>query len=609
MAKIIAEIGINHGGDFNTVKTLIEQASLAGCWGVKLQYRDLKSFYHRTDEVSDLMIYEEIKRNDLSINELKILSDYAREVHVKFGLSFFRLDDFNSIEEHLDSIDFFKVPSAECLNIPLIQALIEKKKLVFVSTGGHLTHEIISTLNEVKSDIIILHCVANYPVRLGDQDLNIIDTFKKVGFQGIGYSSHDIDWEVCLLAIAKGADWIERHITLDKNNNGLDHTSSSIYHDFKRLATLGSHYQEIAGGAERGPNQGEMINLQNVGTSLYANANLEAGKVPSLEDFSIRAPRLGLSVGAFVKRFQNKPLIEGLRAGEPLTETKFLRAQTQIQKSTKNFCRRVRLGLPVRLHDYDFIKSKFDPSIYEFHLSFSEVLSEKLPSMLKKIQPDEHISIHLPDYIPGNNLVDPISPNNEIRLKSIEIIDRVCDWADSIEQIIQKKVNIVGSFSCTHQAKRENNLENIFDYINSKESSILPQWLPVFAWYFGGSVKLNLFNSQKDIDFLKKNNLKICLDFSHLVMAAEYYSCDWKVWYKELVGLTEHIHLADAEGVASEGLMIGEGAIGDFSEILSIDKNKILECWQGHINGGQGFERSLQILKKQYSEGSNISGF
>ena len=123
------------------------------------------------------------------------------------------------------------------------------------------------------------------------------------------------------------------------------------------------------------------------------------------------------------------------------------------------------------------------------------------------------------------------------------------------------------------------------------------------AWYFGGSVKLNLFNSLTDIEYISRHNLKICLDVSHLVMAASFYSADWKIWYNKLKDFSDHIHISDAGDSSSEGLMIGDGLIGNFSEILSLKKVKIIECWQGHMNGGEGFKKSLEILKKQYSDG------
>ena len=602
MVKIIAEIGINHGGNINTARDLIKAAQASGCWGVKFQFRNLHTFYQNTDEVSDEMIRAEIERNYFSVTELRELNEFCKNIEIKFGISFFRLEDAEMICSNIETIDFYKIPSAECLNIPLLNFLLEQGKKVFVSTGGHVTSKVIEKLKTYKNDIVIFHCIANYPVRLGDQDLNVISSFKDSGFSNLGYSSHDDSWEVCLIAISKGAKWIERHITLDKSANGLDHNSSSTPHEFERLGLLGNNFQKILGNSEHSPNQGELVNLQNLGTSLYARKNFSQGELTKIEDYEIKAPRVGISVDDFCERFRNKPLLKEINKGQPLIESNFVDLGDTVNDSLKYFCRSVGLGLPVRLHDYESIKKKFDLGTYEFHLSFSEVLDGNLHSLLSKVEPDENISIHLPDYIPGNRLLDPISKDEYTLLKSLEIIDKTCEWSDRLEQRTEKRINIVGSFSCTHNKSRKENLDQIFDFVLSRKNIILPQWLPVYAWYFGGSAKLELFNSDQDIEYLTENNFKICLDFSHLVMSADYFSADWKDWYHRLKSLTEHVHISDANGPTSEGLMIGNGRIGNFSEILDINKNKILECWQGHINQGQGFKESLEILEKQYAQ-------
>ena len=89
-------------------------------------------------------------------------------------------------------------------------------------------------------------------------------------------------------------------------------------------------------------------------------------------------------------------------------------------------------------------------------------------------------------------------------------------------------------------------------------------------------------------------------------MAASYYNCDWVEWFRQLEKNFEHLHLSDAGDSTSEGLMIGDGIIGDFSKLLSGKKLKIIECWQGHMNGGEGFWQSLKILEKQFN-GQQVS--
>ena len=82
----------------------------------------------------------------------------------------------------------------------------------------------------------MLHCVSNYPLNLSNSKLGYIKRLRKLSNRGVGYSSHDKNWENCLIAATLGAEIIERHITIDKNSFGLDHTTSSTPSEFKKLS-------------------------------------------------------------------------------------------------------------------------------------------------------------------------------------------------------------------------------------------------------------------------------------------------------------------------------------------------------------------------------------
>ena len=385
MSSVIAEIGLNHGGDLTSVKRLIKQAKDAGCWGVKFQYRDIGSFYHKKDEVGDAIIYDEIKRNFISISNLVALSKLCKKLCINFGISIFRVEDFDHLKPILAHIDFLKIPSAECLNTHLIIQLCKTNKKVFVSTGGHKTEKVIQILSKYKNQIILLHCISNYPSCLGTQDLRVISKYKHKGFPEVGYSSHDSDWEICIVALAQGAKWIERHITLEKDANGLDHSSSSIFAEFVKLVQFSSQYEKVLGTENHEPNQGELINLQNLGTSLYAKKNLMAGATTSLEDYEIKAPRVGISPASFIESYASKPLLKDLNGGAALSINHFLIGQNYVETKIKDFSKLKQLGLPVRLHDYLSLKNKFDLSTYEFHLSFTEVLNSNLLDVVTDI--------------------------------------------------------------------------------------------------------------------------------------------------------------------------------------------------------------------------------
>ena len=368
MSNVIAEIGLNHGGELGTARSLIKQASDAGCWGVKFQYRDISSFYQKKDEVGDVMIYEEIKKNFVTIEALSQLAKYSKKLKINFGLSFFRVVDLEKVDQLLPLIDFFKIPSAECFNLALLLKLQKWSKKIFVSTGAHETSEVIKHLYDYKEEITVLHCISNYPTLLGTQDIASISNYKKNGFLNVGYSSHDSDWEVCLIALAQGARWIERHITLSKETNGLDHSSSSVFEEFRKLVQFSKMFDSIVGKSNHVPNQGELINLQNLGTSLYAKRNINVGEKTSLEDYEVKAPRIGVSSGVFHKNFNLKSIQKKLNKGQPLLAKYFSNVKEEVKPEVRQFAQKNMLGLPVRLHDYAFMRSTFELKTYEFHL-------------------------------------------------------------------------------------------------------------------------------------------------------------------------------------------------------------------------------------------------
>ena len=140
--KLIAEIGINHKGSFKTAKKLIDIASDTDCWGVKFQYRNINNFYSSTYEIGDEIIYDELKRSNLNLRDLKKLRSYAQTKGLKVGISFFTISDYKEIVEFDKEYDFFKIPSAEFSNYDLIQTVAMSKKEVLLSTGGHNLKEI-----------------------------------------------------------------------------------------------------------------------------------------------------------------------------------------------------------------------------------------------------------------------------------------------------------------------------------------------------------------------------------------------------------------------------------------------------------------------------------
>ena len=136
MVNVIAEIGINFGGDINVAKNLILQASRSGCWGVKFQFRNIDNFYFVDNEIGDAIIRSEITKNHLTFSQIYELQNYSNELGLEFGMSFFRKEDLDFYLMNTDDPDFFKVPSAECMNTMLVDALLQRGKNVLIRLGG-----------------------------------------------------------------------------------------------------------------------------------------------------------------------------------------------------------------------------------------------------------------------------------------------------------------------------------------------------------------------------------------------------------------------------------------------------------------------------------------
>ena len=138
-------------------------------------------------------------------------------------------------------------------------------------------------------------CTSNYPAEIGSQNLSVLKELKKKNIT-VGYSSHDKNYEIPVIAGYLGANIVERHITLDKYGDGLDDSTSSDPDELKKIMHLLNNYQNVMGNPDKPVNQGEILNMQNLGTSLYAKNSIEANQTVVFEDFEVKAPRIGLSL-------------------------------------------------------------------------------------------------------------------------------------------------------------------------------------------------------------------------------------------------------------------------------------------------------------------------
>lgn len=590
---VIAEIGINHNGDYQTAKELIEKAADSGCAGVKFQYRNLNRTYGSMQEIGDTMISNEILRNFLDPSTLIELAKYAQSLDLFSGISFFCIEDLNDFTNSLGIFDFYKVPSVEHQNFELINMLcsLDSSKLVLIATGTSTDSSIDESFSKIQySNWVPLHCISNYPVAIFNSQLGYIkNLFSKWG-RGVGYSSHDINWGVCVVAISQGASIIERHITLSKDAPGLDHTSSSTPEEFSLLCEIASHFNKITRKQNhRVGNHGEKLNLQNLGRSLYAMRDIAIEAVFKLEDFAYRSPRTGLTPYNS-SDFLNSELKRPIKSGEVLTASHF-RETNKLTANLQDFANENRLALPTRFHDFEQLRNSFGLENYEFHLSYQELLNN-FPS-IRGIR-NMGFTIHLPDYCSSTSIVDPFSLNSEIRKLSLKIIERGFEFATILEEMTGREVEIVGSFS-NHSGDINlfyDNYANLVDSLKTRGVKLNLQWLPPIAWYFGGSFPLDVMNDELALKNVCAKRIPIVMDTSHLFLGAEYFNFNASSYVEILNRFTSWFHISAASGIDGEGDSFSDAKLEQqilLKEILKSPKTKVIEVWQGHLNNFEGF--------------------
>lgn len=607
--KVICELGINHNGSIKTCKELIKRAYDSGSWGIKFQYRNLKNYfanYKNQTELGKEIIDKELKKNYLSAKNIQLLSIYAKKLELKVGISFFTSDDISDFKKF--KFDFYKIPSAASDNLDLLKRILNLKKLTLISFGGKTLVSIEKIIKKIPKKasqrVVLLHCVSNYPVNIINANLGFIDTLKKK-FKNflIGYSSHEKQIFNCIYLLSKGVDYIERHITLDTKSKGLDHNSSSEFHDFKILNYYCKNLEIIdKKNSNKVVNQGEIINIQNLGSSYVFKKDIKAGTILKKNYLKLSQPKIGID-DLEIEKYLGLNIKNDVKKNTALTSNFF--NDCKLSKKHFLFINKKKISIPIRPHDYNELHKELNGNYYELHLSYKDVNSFNKYSIQKKFIKNNYFSIHAPDYVDENNILDLFSKNKIIKRKSHLLLKkciRICKYIKTITKFQTKLIVSISGYN--KEISKETFYMNVSSLIRrikkSDDIQVLPQWLPVYAWYFGGSEKLDIFSNPSDLKFLNKINLKICLDTSHFLLSCNYYKLNPdKIFFKNLK-IYDHFHLSDARGVDGEGVMLGTGGLFKaklFKYILD-QKFKIivLETWQGHINGGTGFKKDIKRL-------------
>lgn len=306
---IIAELGSNHNGDMDLAKKLISSAKEAGADCVKFQSWSKETVFSRK-------VYED---NYFLKDDYRNRTDYTiEEIVEKFAISELELLDMKKFSDELGidctstpfskkEVDFLvgvlktpfiKVASMDLNNYPFLEYIARKNRPVVLSTGLSELYEIDKAVRTIENagnrQIVILHCVANYPPKDEDVNLNNIESLQKLYPYPVGFSDHTIGFSVPIASVVKGACIIEKHFTLDKKMFGWDHKISASPDELKVICSETKKVHKALGSFSFRCEEDEEKKAA-FRRSIVAARAIMAGEVIQESDIDFKRPGTGIA--------------------------------------------------------------------------------------------------------------------------------------------------------------------------------------------------------------------------------------------------------------------------------------------------------------------------
>ena len=303
---IIAEGGVNHNGDIDLAKTLIDEAVKAHADAIKFQtfiteelvtdYAPKAKYQERLTDKNESQ-FEMIKKLELSFEAFQELQNYANNRGILFLSTPFDLQSVEFLSKL--NIAAYKVGSGDMNNILLLERIVEEKKPILLSTGMATFDEIREIYEFLQKKgvrkLLLFHCVTNYPTPFKDLNLNLISTLKSKFNIPIGYSDHSTGIVIPQLAVAAGAKAIEKHFTLNKDLPGPDHKASLEPEEFKSMIEAIRFTEQVLGKSEKIISDVEEQNRIVARKSIVAKKEIPEGVILSKEDLGVKRPGDGLA--------------------------------------------------------------------------------------------------------------------------------------------------------------------------------------------------------------------------------------------------------------------------------------------------------------------------
>ncbi len=324
-AFIIAEAGVNHNGNLETAFRLIDAAKKAGADAVKFQSFKSEEIvstdapmaqYQKENLGSDQNQQSMLKNLELSVDDHHQIFEYCQQAEIEFISTPF---DRKSVDLLVQiGVSVFKISSGDLTDVFLLEHISKMGKPVILSTGMGSLGEIEEGLGILAElPVAILHCVSDYPAPLEAVNLRAITTLQSAFQRPVGYSDHSIGADVSLGAIALGACIIEKHLTLDCNDIGPDHSASMEPEPFEKFVRSIRSLETCLGDGIKRPRGNEIETAKVVRKSLVAARDLKVGEKVQEDMLTSRRPATGIAPREKIA-FIGKTLRRSVKGGDLL---------------------------------------------------------------------------------------------------------------------------------------------------------------------------------------------------------------------------------------------------------------------------------------------------
>jgi N,N'-diacetyllegionaminate synthase len=305
---IIAEAGVNHNGDMQLAKQLVEAAANAGADLVKFQTFSAerlatasapKADYQNQTTDQKQSQFAMLQQLELTPQMHEQLIAHCAQQEIGFFSTGF---DIESVD-YLASLgaERFKIPSGEITNLPYLRHIGGFGKPLILSTGMATLGEIEAALDVLeiagtpRLQITVLHCSTEYPTPIQDVNLLAMTRIRDAFGVAVGYSDHTAGIEVPIVAVALGATVIEKHLTLDRNLPGPDHKASLVPDEFAAMVRTIRNIEQAMGDGFKRPSPSEAKNKPIARKSLVAAKPIKAGERFTSENLTAKRPGTGVS--------------------------------------------------------------------------------------------------------------------------------------------------------------------------------------------------------------------------------------------------------------------------------------------------------------------------